>query len=128
MYSLESPMALLFELSDVMGLQSAWENRLNLLQQFEALFRRKRGLTSDERQEISGLKSKMRRCARTYKGLNQVMTKFSGEVKGLEAIGLDRVKQITEEIQRLKAEMIQLISDFDTLVLKAARTIELGQP
>ncbi|HVA79724.1 MAG TPA: hypothetical protein VNF29_02235 [Candidatus Binataceae bacterium] len=67
-----------------------------------------------------------RRLTRTFKGFQQVAKLFHGEPKGLEATGLDRVKQATEELRRMKAEFILMNGDFDAIVRKAARQVKVG--
>ncbi len=108
MYSLELPIQTLIEVSDLMGLSEAWESRVKHIGEVMKVVH---GLVAT--QELSDLKKRGRRATRTFKGLQQVTAGFYGQPKGLEAIGLDRVKQAAEEMKRLKGEMIQLISDFD---------------
>jgi hypothetical protein len=51
--------------------------------------------------------------------------KLSAELKGREDVILDRARQEAEEVHRLKGDLIQLISDYDALILKVARKIKL---
>ena len=135
MYSAETPTEFLIEICDIMGLDHALAQRLEIVHPVLALLKAvKSGRVSNDEikadmlKDFDDCKASARRLRRTFKGLEQVAKKFAGPPTGLEAIGLDRVKQSTEEARRLKADFVSLIGEFDDKVRKSARPILLGTP
>jgi hypothetical protein len=120
MYSLDLPMQSLFLIADLLGLFAAYNNRIELVGQVAKAIGDQGDISPEENQELAELKAKSRRLARTYKGLKQVLDEFSKGPEGLEAKGLDRVRQGQEEMLRLKIEVTQVITDFDMIIMKAA--------
>ncbi len=136
MYSAELPLNLMLAISDVLALESALKFRVAAvyphLQKAKAA-KYGRPLTRDELKaeaaaDLSRLSKKSRRLQRTLKGFVAVAEKFNGPPKGLEAVGLDRLKQATEEIKRLKVDYASLIEEFDEMVRQSARPLKLGRP
>lgn len=122
MYSLDLPVELLSEMADVLGLDHAFKARVDLiLPIFVALGKPATVL------KPKAIQDKSRRLKRTFKGLQQVAAKFSGEPKGLENIGLDRVQQAIEEMRRLKGDYVSLTRELDELIRETARSIPLGR-
>lgn len=95
--------------------------------QIEKILSPKRVLTPEDDRELSDFKKRVRRCERTFKGIQQVIKRLPKRPKGLKALDSDRVKQATEEVRRVKGELIQVITVVDTMLLRGAGEIEIGQ-
>ena len=133
MYSAELPMEFLIEISNLMGLDQALKQRFEIVYPIFALLKAVKSgrLASDEikndmSKDFDDFKSSARSLRRTFKGLEQIASKFMGEPKGLEVIGIDRVKQATEEARRLKGDFASLLREFDDKVRKSTRPILIG--
>jgi hypothetical protein len=118
------PVQILLEASDLVGLQMALRNRRKAFRPLLNGLLRLSGIDVEQSEEFSKLKASARRSARTFKGLEQVIERFFAGPKDLEKIDPDRMKQEGEELRRFKLQLIQVISDFDALVLTAARKIK----
>jgi hypothetical protein len=135
-YSAELGLEVLIVISDIMGLDAAFKKRAELVYPTFLMLRAAKSghmpspdeLSAEASKDLADLSKAARRLRRTFKGSEYVTKEFLGEPKGLEAIGLDRVKQATEELRRVKADFLLLIEQFDDKVRKSARLITIGRP
>ena len=112
--------------AEILGLNHAFEHRCaSILPVLEILGKVSKGKLP-QTVKLQPLLAKSRRLKRTFKGLQQVLEPFKGEPRGLESIGLDRVKQTLEEMRRLKGELISLTGELDGLIREMAPTYPIG--
>ncbi len=133
MYNLELPTRVLLEIADVAGLVQAFEQRKELaipmLHEVERITTpdaASHPLSRDDEEDLKNLLARGKRLKRTLKGFQEVARHFQGTPRGLEAIGLDRVKQAHEELRRMTAEFQLILQDLDKMLLKAACKITVG--
>jgi hypothetical protein len=116
----------LFETSDLVGLETALSTRLKVFERYAKRIVKDDALSPEQREQLSKLKASFRRFERTFKGLKQVTDLKISAAKHLGVFDPDRIKQEREEMRRLKIELLQVIGDFDTLMMTVARKIKIG--